>query len=65
MHAGGVAGLASAPGSSPLVSLREAMRAAFPGLPPMPVVAVYAALVSFTFVLMWLGLDGFRKRGLT
>jgi hypothetical protein len=31
----------------------------------MSLVAVYAALIGFTVVLVRLGLDGFRKRVLT
>jgi hypothetical protein len=30
----------------------------------MPGPAVYAALAGFVVVLGWLGIDGFRKRGL-
>jgi ABC-2 type transport system permease protein len=50
---------------NPLVYMSEGMRAAFTSLPHMTLVAVYAALIGSTAVLMWLGLDGFRKRVLT
>jgi ABC-2 type transport system permease protein len=50
---------------NPLVYMSEGMRAAFTALPHMSLAAVYAALAGSTAVLMWLGLDGFRKRVLT
>jgi len=28
----------------------------------MPLVAIYAGLVGFTVMLLWLGADGFRRR---
>ena len=31
-------------------------------IPHMSLLAVYGALIGFTVVLMWLGINGFRKR---
>ena len=50
---------------NPLVYMSEGMRAAMTSLPHMSLWAIYGALFGFTAVLMWLGLDGFRKRVLT
>jgi ABC-2 type transport system permease protein len=50
---------------NPLVYMSEGFRAALTNIPHMSLVAVYAALIGFTLVLVRLGLDGFRKRVLT
>jgi ABC-2 type transport system permease protein len=50
---------------NPLVYMSEGFRAALTDIPHMSLVAVFAALVGFTVILVWLGLDGFRKRVLT
>jgi len=48
---------------NPLIYLSEGMRLSLTkGVPHMPVVAVYAALVAFTAVFAKLGIDGFKKR---
>lgn len=48
---------------NPLVYMSEGSRAAtVAGIPHMPLVAVYIALVAFTFVFTIIGLRGFRKR---
>jgi len=48
---------------NPLVYMSEAFRASLtPEFPHMPLVAIYAGLVGFTVGLLWLGLDGFRRR---
>jgi ABC-2 type transport system permease protein len=47
---------------NPLVYISEGFRMALTSVPHMPAVAVYAALVGFTLVLSWLGVDGFRRR---
>jgi ABC-2 type transport system permease protein len=47
---------------NPLVYMSEGFRMALSPVPHMPAVAVYAALVGFTLVLSWLGVDGFRRR---
>ncbi len=50
---------------NPLVYISEGMRAALtPGVAHMPVVAVLGALIVATTGLMWLGLQGFRKRAI-
>ena len=51
---------------NPLIYLSEGMRLSLTkGVPHMPVVAVYAALVAFTAVFAKLGIDGFKKRVLS
>ena len=35
------------------------------GVPHMPVVAIYVALIGFTVVFLKLGIDGFKKRVLS
>ncbi|MET1002838.1 MAG: ABC transporter permease [Acidimicrobiia bacterium] len=50
---------------NPLVYMCEGFRAALTDVPHMALPAVYAALIGFTSALVWLGLDGFRKRVLT
>jgi len=48
---------------NPLVYMSEGFRASLtPEFPHMPLVAIYAGLVGFTVGLLWLGLDGFRRR---
>ena len=48
---------------NPLVYMSEAFRAALtPQLPHMPVLAIYAAMIGFLAFLLWVGIDGFRKR---
>ncbi len=47
---------------NPLVYMSEGFRMALTSGPHMPAVAVYAALVGFTLVLSWLGVNGFRRR---
>jgi ABC-2 type transport system permease protein len=47
---------------NPLVYMSEGFRMALTPVPHMPAAAVYAALVGFTLVLSWLGVDGFRRR---
>jgi ABC-2 type transport system permease protein len=51
---------------NPLVYMSEAYRVALTvGIPHMPLAAIYAALVGFTVLLGWLGINGFAKRVLT
>ena len=51
---------------NPLIYVSEGMRLSLTkGVPHMPVVAVYVALVAFTAVFLKLGIDGFRKRVLS
>jgi ABC-2 type transport system permease protein len=52
---------------NPLVYMSEAMRAAFtPDLVPhMQIWVIYVALIGFTLVLGWIGIEGFRKRVLS
>jgi ABC-2 type transport system permease protein len=51
---------------NPLIYVSEGMRLSLTkGVPHMPVVAVYAALVAFTAVFAKLGIDGFKKRVLS
>ncbi|MDQ6797316.1 MAG: ABC transporter permease [Actinomycetota bacterium] len=48
---------------NPLVYMSEGFRASLtPEFPHMPLVAIYGGLVGFTVMLLWLGLDGFRRR---
>ena len=47
---------------NPLVYISEGFRMALTSVPHMPAAAVYTALVGFTLVLSWLGVDGFRRR---
>jgi ABC-2 type transport system permease protein len=51
---------------NPLVYMSEAFRAALaPQFPHMPLPAIFAGLIGFTVVLVWLGTSGFRKRVLS
>ncbi|HET9728419.1 MAG TPA: ABC transporter permease [Acidimicrobiia bacterium] len=51
---------------NPLIYVSEGMRMALTkGVPHMPGVAVYGALVGFTALFMKLGIDGFAKRVLS
>ncbi len=51
---------------NPLIYISEGMRMALTkGVPHMPAVAVYAALVGFTALFTKLGIDGFKKRVLS
>jgi ABC-2 type transport system permease protein len=50
---------------NPLIYISEGFRMALTGIPHMPAVAIYAALIGFTAVLGWLGIAGFRRRVLT
>jgi ABC-2 type transport system permease protein len=48
---------------NPLVYLSEGLRLALAkGVPHMPVVAIYGAIVTFTAVLLSLGIQGFKRR---
>lgn len=52
--------------ANPLVYMSEGARAAtVAGIPHMPLVAVYGALVGFTILFGTIGLRGFRRRVLT
>lgn len=51
---------------NPLVYMSEGFRLSLTrGIPHMPVVAIYAALIAFTIVLTLAGIRGFRKRVLS
>jgi ABC-2 type transport system permease protein len=52
---------------NPLVYMSEAMRAAFTPdiVPHMQIWVIYVALIGFTLLLGWIGVDGFRKRVLS
>jgi ABC-2 type transport system permease protein len=51
---------------NPLVYMSEGFRVALTrGVPHMPVPAIYAALIGFSILLTWVGIDGFRKRVLS
>jgi len=51
---------------NPLIYMSEGMRVALTnGVPHMPIVAIYAALIGFTAVFLKLGIDGFKKRVLS
>jgi ABC-2 type transport system permease protein len=51
---------------NPLVYLSEGLRVALAkGVPHMPVVAIYAAIIGFTAVLLALGVQGFKRRVLS
>jgi ABC-2 type transport system permease protein len=48
---------------NPLVYMSEGFRVALTsGVPHMPILAVYGAMIGFCIVLTWLGIDGFKKR---
>ncbi len=48
---------------NPLVYMSEGFRASLtPTFPHMPLVAIYGGLIGFITALLWLGLDGFRRR---
>jgi ABC-2 type transport system permease protein len=51
---------------NPLVYLSEGLRAGLAhGIPHMNMIAVYGAIIGFTVVLLWLGIEGFRSRVLS
>jgi ABC-2 type transport system permease protein len=51
---------------NPLVYMSEAFRLALTSnVPHMPVLAIYGAMLAFTVLLAWVGIDGFRRRVLT
>jgi ABC-2 type transport system permease protein len=51
---------------NPLVYMSEGFRVALTrGVPHMPIAAIYAALVGFSILLTWVGIQGFRKRVLS
>jgi ABC-2 type transport system permease protein len=51
---------------NPLVYLCEGFRLALTsGVPHMPIWAIYGATLGFTVLLVWVGVDGFRRRVLT
>ena len=48
---------------NPLVYMSEGFRVSLTsGVPHMPTVAIYGALVGFSAFLTWLGIQGFRRR---
>jgi ABC-2 type transport system permease protein len=47
---------------NPLIYINEGFRMALSDIPHMPAWGIYGALLGFTAVLGWLGLDGFRRR---
>ena len=48
---------------NPLVYMSEGFRLALTrGIPHMPILAIYAALVGFAAFMTWWGIQGFRKR---
>ncbi len=51
---------------NPLVYMSEGFRLALTtGIPHMPIVAIYGALIGFTLLLTWVGVQGFTKRVLS
>ncbi|HEX4821387.1 MAG TPA: ABC transporter permease [Acidimicrobiales bacterium] len=51
---------------NPLVYLSEGLRLSMAnGVPHMPVLAIYAAIIAFTALLLKWGIEGFRRRVLT
>jgi len=51
---------------NPLVYMSEGLRAALtPQFPHMNLAAIYGALIAYTCLLMWAGINGFRRRVLT
>ena len=51
---------------NPLIYMSEGMRVALTnGVPHMPVIAIYGALIAFTALFLKLGIDGFKKRVLS
>jgi ABC-2 type transport system permease protein len=51
---------------NPLVYMSEGFRLALTsGVPHMPTVAIYGALIGFSVLLTWLGIQGFRRRVLS
>ena len=51
---------------NPLVYLSEGLRLSMAkGVPHMPVLAIYAAIIGFTLLLLRWGIEGFRRRVLT
>ena len=48
---------------NPLVYMSEGFRLALTsGVPHMPVIAIYGALIAFAAFMTWWGIQGFRKR---
>jgi ABC-2 type transport system permease protein len=51
---------------NPLVYMSEGMRTALThGVPHMPIIAIYLALMAYAAVFLNLGIDGFKNRVLT
>jgi ABC-2 type transport system permease protein len=51
---------------NPLIYMSEGLRMSLTkGVPHMPAIAVYAAIIGFTAVFLKLGIDGFKKRVLS
>ena len=51
---------------NPLVYMSEGLRAALtPQFPHMNLVAIYGALIAYTGLLTWAGINGFQRRVLT
>jgi ABC-2 type transport system permease protein len=51
---------------NPLVYMSEGFRLALTrGVPHMPTPAIYVALIGFSILLTWVGIQGFKKRVLT
>jgi ABC-2 type transport system permease protein len=51
---------------NPLVYMCEGFRLSLTtGVPHMPVWAIYVAMLGFTVLLTWVGIDGFRRRVLS
>jgi len=51
---------------NPLIYMSEGMRVALTnGVPHMPIVAIYCALIGFTALFLKLGIDGFKNRVLS
>ena len=51
---------------NPLVYMSEGLRAALtPQFPHMNLAAIYGALITYTCLLTWAGINGFRRRVLT
>jgi ABC-2 type transport system permease protein len=52
--------------ANPLVYMCEGFRISLTtGVPHMPVWAIYLGMIAFTVVLLWIGIDGFRRRVLS
>ena len=51
---------------NPLVYMCEGFRLSLTtDVPHMPVWAIYTAMIGFTVLLTWVGIDGFRRRVLS